>query len=157
MRQRIAKTQAQIDNIQEEQGTNFEREAELLSLKQKKKNFEKDLDNTRKESAPLERQVKNKKAQEKVDWLRASLAAKESERNALEEKLNDTKALDDLKEQDSELPRQNKEDQTIIQSENSSSSEKEAAEARLRCRQKRGARAFGNSDHGKRKGVASVR
>ena len=63
--------------------------------------------------------------------LRASIAAKESETNAMEERLNQTKPLDDLKEQESELQRQNQEDQAIIQDENASPSEKEAAEGRV--------------------------
>ena len=61
----------------------------------------------------------------------ASLAAKESETNAMEERLNGTKPLDDLKEQESELQRQNKEDQAIIQDENASPSDKEAAREKV--------------------------
>ena len=64
----------------------------------------------------LTKQAKNRgKKQAKVDRLRASLAAKESETNTMEERLNQTKQLDDLKEQESELQRQNEEDQAIIQ------------------------------------------
>jgi len=45
--------------------------------------------------AALEKQVKNKeKAQEKVHRLKVSLAAKERERNAVEERLNSAKLLD---------------------------------------------------------------
>jgi len=71
------------------------------------------------------------KEQAKVDRLRASLAAKESETNAMEERLNQTKPLDGLKDQESELQHQNEEDQAIIQVENASRSEKEAAEGRV--------------------------
>ena len=82
--------------------------------------------------AALEKQAKNKEEEQaKVDRLRASLAAKESERNTIEERLNQTKPLDNLKEQESELQRQNEEDQPIIQDENASPSEKEAAEGRV--------------------------
>ena len=49
----------------------------------------------------------------------------------MEERLNQTKPLDALKEQESELQRQNEEDQAIIQDENASPSEKEAAEGRV--------------------------
>jgi len=49
----------------------------------------------------------------------------------MEERLNQTKPLDDLKEQESELYRQNEEDQAIIQDENASPSDKEAAEGRV--------------------------
>ena len=71
------------------------------------------------------------KEQEKVDSLRAKIAAKESETNTMEERLNQTKPLDALKEQESELQHQNEEDQVIIQDENASPSEKEAAEGRV--------------------------
>jgi len=82
--------------------------------------------------AALEKQEKNKQEkQAKVDRLRASLAAKESERNNVEERLNQTKPLDNLKEQESELQCQNEQDQAIIQDENASPSEKEAAEGRV--------------------------
>jgi len=82
--------------------------------------------------ASLEKQVQNRdKEQAKVDRLRASLTAKETERNTLEERLNETKMLDDLKEQESELQRQNEEEQAIIQDENASLSDKEAAEGRV--------------------------
>jgi len=49
----------------------------------------------------------------------------------MEERLNSTKPLDDLKEQGSELQRQNEEDQAIIQDDNASLSAKEGAEARV--------------------------
>ena len=49
----------------------------------------------------------------------------------MEERLNQTKQLEDLKEQESELPRQNEEDQEIIQDEYASPSEKDVAEDRV--------------------------
>jgi len=80
----------------------------------------------------LTKQARNReKEQAKVDRLRASLAAKESETNTMEERLNQTKPLDDLKEQEGELQRQNEEDQAILQDENASPSDKEAAEGRV--------------------------
>ena len=82
--------------------------------------------------AALEKQAKSKeKAQAKVDTLKASLAAKESKRNTVEERLNSKKLSDDLKERESELRRQNEEDQAILQEENTSPSDREAAEARV--------------------------
>ena len=90
----------------------------------------------KKEIASLEKIAKNKeKAQRKVDIERAKLAKKERERNLIEERLNSTKSLADLKEQESELKRQNEEDQAIIQDENTPPppppSERGAAEARV--------------------------
>jgi len=49
----------------------------------------------------------------------------------MEERLNSTKPLDDLKELESELQRQKAEDQAIIQDENASPSVKEAARVRV--------------------------
>ena len=69
----------------------------------------------KKEVAALEKQAKTKaKAQKSVDQLRAKTDAKVRERNLMEERLNDTKTLDDMKEQEAELKRQNEEDQAII-------------------------------------------
>ena len=45
--------------------------------------------------------------------------------------MNSTKPLDDLKEQKNDLKRQNEKNQAIVQDENTSPSEREAAEARV--------------------------
>ena len=132
LRRKIEQTDAKIDAIQDEQGSNFESEAELRRLKELKKNYQSDLENKTKELDLLTKTARNReKEQAKIDKLRASIAAKESETNAMEERLNQTKPLDDLKEQESELPRQNEEDQAIIQDENASPSDKEDARERV--------------------------
>ena len=132
LRQQVERTQAQIDSLQEEQGSNLESEAELNRLKQLKKNYQKDLDSKEKKAASLEKEAKNKeKAQARVNRERAKLSQIEKERNEIEERLNKTKALDELKEQKNDLKRQNEEDQKIIQDENTTPSEREAAEARV--------------------------
>ncbi|KAL9970078.1 hypothetical protein ACROYT_G022400 [Oculina patagonica] len=83
------------------------------------------------EIAALEKQAKQKaKEQTRVDQ-RASLAPKESERNTLQDRLNDTRTLDDLKEKEAELKRQNEEDQAVIEDENASPTDKQAAEERV--------------------------
>jgi len=133
LRQKTEKMQARIDAIQDEQGSNVESEAELRRLIQLKKNLQtEDFEETKKEVAALEKQAKNKeKAQAEVDKIKARLAKKERERNTVEERLNNTKALDDLKERESELQRQNAEDQAIMQDENASPSDIEAARERV--------------------------
>ena len=119
LKQRTERTQAQIDALQEEQGSNVESEAELRRLRLLKKNYQTEFENPKKELAVLEKQAKNKgKEQAKVDRLRASLATRESERNAIEKRLNSTKPLEDLKERESEIQSQNREDQAIIQDDN---------------------------------------
>ena len=82
--------------------------------------------------ATLKKKVKNKvEAQAKVDRERAKIAQIEKHINEMEERLNNTKTLDELKEQESELKRQNEEDQAIMQDDNTSPSEREAADARV--------------------------
>ena len=91
--------------------------------------------------AALEKQAKTKaKEQTRVDELRASLAAKESERNTMEARLNDTRTLDELKEQEAELQHQNEEDQAVIDNGDASPSDKQAAEGRVAERQEELAR-----------------
>ena len=77
------------------------------------------------------RQKTKKKTKARVYRERAKLTQIEKERNEIEERLNNTKALDELKERVNELNRQNEEDQAIIQDENTTPSEREAAEARV--------------------------
>ena len=67
----------------------------------------------------------------KVDKLTRRIAFEEKERNTLEERLNSTKPLDDLRGQEFELERQNEDDKAVVNEENAFSSGKEAAEARL--------------------------
>ena len=137
LRTRIDKAQAKIDQL----GSNIENESELRELQQRIKNYQTDFENAKKEVAALEKQAKQKaKEQTKVDQLRASLAAKESERNAMEARLNDTRTLDELKEQEAELQRQNEEDQAVIDNEDASPSDKLAAEGRVEERQEQLAR-----------------
>ena len=141
LRIRIERTQAQIDAHTQEHGTNVETESELRRLQQLKKNYQKDFENAKKEVSALEKQAKTKaKEQTRVNQLRASLAAKESERNTMEARLNDTRTLDELKEQEAELQRQNEEDQAVIDNADASPSDKLAAEGRVEERQEELAR-----------------
>ena len=132
LRQRIGETQARLDSLKGEQGSIAESETETRRLKELERKITKWIWKREKELAERKKQAQNKeKAQKKVDRLRASLAAKESERNAMEERLNNTKTLDELKEQGTELQRQNKEDQAIIQDEEASPSDKQPAQGRV--------------------------
>ncbi|KAL9985679.1 hypothetical protein ACROYT_G008109 [Oculina patagonica] len=121
-----------IDAKMEQLGSNVENESELRRLKQLKKNLKKDFENKKKEVAALEKQAKQKaKEQKQVDQLRASIAAKETEKNTWEERLNETKTFDELHQKEDELKRQNEEDKKIIEDDNASPSEKQAAEDRV--------------------------
>ena len=96
--QQIERTQARIDALQEDQGSNLESEAQLNRLKQLKKNYKTDLEKKKKELAGLEKQAKdNEKIQAKVDREKKKLYEIERERNTIEERLNSTKLLASLK------------------------------------------------------------
>ena len=136
LKQQTERTQARIDALQEEHGSNIESEAELRRLKQFNKNYKTEYENKKKEVAALEKQAKNKqkvqeKVKEKVQKERAKLDKMVKKRNLIEERLNSTKPLDDLNGQEAELRQQNSEDQAIIDATDTSSSERQAAEARV--------------------------
>ena len=116
--------------------SSLENEAELLRLQQLKKKLKTDFDNAKKEVAALEKQSKNTvknidKERATVNKLRKDIAEKERKRSDLEEGLNSTKTLDELNEQEANLQHKNEEDQAIINDENTSPSEREAAEGRV--------------------------
>jgi len=80
LRRKIEQTVAKIVDIQDEHGLNLESEAELHRLKELKKNYQNDLENKKKELDSLTKKSRNiEKEPEKVNRLRASIAAKESE------------------------------------------------------------------------------
>ena len=141
LRNKNERVQAQIDAHTQEHGTTIESESELRRLQQLKKNLQNDFENTKKEVAALDKLAKTKtKEQTNVDQLRAKIAAKERERNTVQERFNDTRTLDELKEQEAELQRQNEEDQAVINNEDASPSDKLAAEGRVEERQEELAR-----------------
>ena len=80
----------------------------------------------------LEKEIKKKeKNNANADIERAKLAQMVKGRNETEERLNNTKPLDELKKRVNELNRQIKEDQAIIRDEKTTPSEREDAEARV--------------------------
>ena len=129
---KIERTQARIDAIEQEHGSSLENETELQRLKQLKKISKTILKIQKKENVSFQVQVKAKeKEQAKVDKIRADLAKKQKERNTLEEKLNTTKTIDELIELEAVLKKQNEEDLEIIDDENTSPHEIEAAGERV--------------------------
>ena len=95
LRNKIEQTQDKIDAFDEERGSESE-------LKKTKDNFEDNFERVKKELYDMQQQQKEK-PQKEVHKQRRTIASKEKERRALEERLNSTKPLDDLREQESEL------------------------------------------------------
>ena len=135
LKQQIERTQASIDYLQEDQGSNLESETELNRLKQLKKNYKTDLEKKKKELAGLEKQAKdNEKIQAKVDREKKKLYEIERERNTIEERLNSTKLLDELQDDEARLKRLNEEDQAVVDDVNASEFDKDAARERIAAR-----------------------
>ena len=135
LNQQIERTQAHIDALQEDQGSNLESETELNRLKQLKKNYKTDLEKKKKELAGLEKQAKdNEKLQAKVDREKKKLYEIERERNTIEERLNSTKPLDELQDDEARLKRLNEEDQAVVDDVNASEFDKDAARERIAAR-----------------------
>jgi len=59
LRRKIEQTDAQIDAIQDEHGSNIESETELRKLKELKKNYQSDLENKKKELDSLTKKARN--------------------------------------------------------------------------------------------------
>ena len=133
--QQIERTQARIDVLQEEHGSNIESETELNRLKLLKKNYKNDLEKKKKELDALEKQAKDKeKLQAKVNREKKKLYEMERERNTIEERLNSTKRLDELEDDEGPLKRLNEEDQAIIDDVYALEFDKEAARERMAAR-----------------------
>ena len=111
LRNKIEQTQDKIDASDEERGSESE-------LKKTKDNFEDNFERVKKELYDMQQQQKEK-PQKEVHKQRTTIASKEKERRALEERLNSTKPLDDLREQESEL-------EALINDKNALPSDKEA-------------------------------
>jgi len=74
LKRQTERTQARIDALQEEHGSNLESQEELRRLTQLKKNHQAKYENKKKEVAALEKQAKNKqKVEGKVSRERAKL------------------------------------------------------------------------------------
>ena len=106
LRNKIEQTQDKIDAFDEERGSESE-------LKKTKDNFEDNFQWVKKELYDMQQQQKEK-PQKEVHKQRRTIASKEKER------LNSTKPLDDLREQESEL-------EAVINDKNALPSDKEAA------------------------------
>ena len=89
----------------------------------------------KKELSELEKQAKTKeKLQQKVDRERKKLYEIERERNTIEERLNSTKRLDELEDDEGRLKRLYEEDQAVIDDICASEFDKEAARERMAAR-----------------------
>ena len=102
------------------------------------KNYEHDIKKLQTEIGQKSKTQAQEKAKEAQ--LQTQISASENTRDTLEARLNATKSLNDLREQDTELQQKNAEDQQILDDENATPEEKEAARERIAERNEERAR-----------------
>ena len=129
---RLERTRARIAALEEGPGSIEEHRAEIDRLKTVESKLKTDLENLTKEAAALEKQRKTQQAN--AAKLKAQVATKTKERNKLQAGLDSTKTLDELTQQADELNQHITEDLRIVEDENTSPSEREAARERLAVR-----------------------
>ena len=129
---RLKRTRARVAALEKGPGSIEEHRAEIDRMKTVESNLKTDLENLTKEAAALEKQRKTQQAN--VAKLKAQVATKTKERNKLQAGLDSTKALDELKQKADELNQHITEDLRIVEDENTSPSEREAARERLAVR-----------------------
>ena len=117
---------------QEGGGTLMEQQMETDRLKQQSAKLKRDIKAAKEKEKGYAQTVKERdKASKEVARLQRQYTAQEQERNATEKGLNSTKPLESLEQRYETLNRTNEEDQRVIDDENATSSDKQAAEARM--------------------------
>ena len=130
---RIEQTQARREELETEHGSTLEQQNEIDRLKQLERNLKADLENERVELKQLQkRQDKTlKEAKRSVGKLKQEIYAAAKERNELELGLNRTKPLNELDERYETLRRENEADRRIVDIDNATSNDKQAATERI--------------------------
>ena len=122
--------------MEEEHGSTLEQQNELNRLKQMEKDLRADLKNDEIELKQLKKRqdTEQRKVKQAIGRLKIDVYTTAKERNELEVGFNRTKPLDELEERYETLKRENEKDQQVIDDENATSSEKQAAADRMENR-----------------------
>ena len=130
---RIEQTKAKREGLETEHGSTLEQQNEIDRLKQLERNLSTDLQNERVELKQLQkRQSKTlKETRQSVGKLKQEIYAAAKERDELELRLKRTKPLNELDERYETLRRENEADRKIVDDDNATSSDKQAATERI--------------------------
>ena len=133
LERRIEQTQARREELETGHGSTLEQQKEIDRLKQLERNLSADLQNEKVELKQLQkRQDKTlKETRQRVGKLRQEIYAAAKERDEFELGLNRTKTLNELDERYETLKRENEADRKIVDDENATSSDKQAATERI--------------------------
>ena len=130
---RIEQTKAKREGLETEHGSTLEQQNEIDRLKQLERNLSTDLQNERVELKQLQkRQSKTlKETRQSIGKLKQEIYAAAKEREELELGLNRTKPLNELDERYETLRRENEADRRIVDDDNATSNDKQAATERI--------------------------
>ena len=133
LQRRLEQTQAKIADLEKEPYITLSQQNEIDRLKQLERNLKTDLENEKVEVKQL--QTRKDKilatAKQALDKAKSALSAKTKQRDETELGLNRTKSLKELEERYETLKRANDEDQLVIDDENATSSDIQAAAERI--------------------------
>ena len=128
----LEQTNQRIDNMEKEGGTVMERQMETDRLKRESAKLKRDIKAAKEKEKEYAQTAKEQdKAAKDVEHLKRQYAAQKQKRDATEATLNRTKPLDELEAERESLKRKIEEDRRLIEDENTSSSEREAAKDRV--------------------------
>ena len=133
LKRRLEQTQAKIADLEKEPYLSISQQNELDRLKQLERNLKTALENEKVELNQL--QTRKDKilatAKQALDKAKSALSAKTKQRDETEVGLNRTKRLTELEERYETLKRKNDEDQLVIDDDNASAADIQAAAERI--------------------------
>ena len=130
---RIEQTRERREAIEDEHGSASEQQNEIDRLKQLERNLKADLENEKVKLKQLQkRQGKTlKEVKQSIGKLKKDIFTTTKERDEIELGLNRTKTLSELEERHETLKRENEEDRKVVDDDNATSSDKQAATERI--------------------------
>ena len=134
---RLEQTQAKIATLETEPYLSSEQQNELDRLKQLETNLKTELENEKVELKQLQSRKDRILAplKQALDKAKRALSAKTKQRDETELGFNRTKTLNELEEQYETLKRANEEDQKVVDDDNATADDKQAATERIAARE----------------------
>ena len=133
LKRRLEQTQANIADLEKEPYLTLSQQNEIDRLKQLERNLKTDLENEKVELKQL--QTRKDKIlttlKQGLDKAKSALSAKTKQRDKTELGLNRTKPLTELEERYETLKRENEEDRKVLDDDNASADDKQAATERI--------------------------
>ena len=130
---RIEQTRAKREGLEGEHGSTLEQQNEIDRLKQLERNLKTDLENEKVELKQLQKKHDKTltEVKQSIGKLKKDIFSIRKERDEIDLGLNRTKSLNELEERYETLKRENEEDRKVVDDDNATSSDKQAATERI--------------------------